>query len=48
MFRANFVFEIRARKVFIGTFAENKLSVDKTGNKTPEDVYAGYIIVVDL
>ena len=45
MFSANFVFEIRAQKLFIGTFAGNKLSVDKTGNK---DVYAGYIIVVDL
>lgn len=48
MFSANFVFEIRAQKLFIGTFAGNKLSVDKTGNKTSEDVYAGYIIVVDL
>ena len=48
MFSANFVFEMRGQKLFIGTFAGNKLSVDKTGNKTSEDVYAGYIIVVDL
>ena len=41
-----FIFEIPKQNLFLGTFVGNKLSVDKTENKTPDEVHMEYIIVV--
>ena len=41
-----FIFETPKQKFLLGTFVGNKLSVDKTQKKTPDEVYMEYIIVV--